>query len=1280
MKKIALLCVLISQAYLGFAANPMNFQETLNWFDEPVSLQITETRNIDVTSFENAIYKSTHPTLPIYNKEFKLDSYGDLEVRISNEVYEIFEREPNTEDDKFLSGTINIDKKVEIARRQSIGAVSFIPIRINEVTGDYERLVRFDLQITLQEKTFPMNPMGSRNQTSILADGDIYKIGVSETGVYKLTYDFLKNDLGISNLDNIDPKSIKIYGDGGGILAEANDAFRYDGLPENAIFVEGESDGQFNSGDYILFYGESSDEWIYSEGYKMSMKRENPYTNENHYFIKISTGNGKRIQSVNSLNNPVYNTSTYDYYEHHEEDLVNLLDKDIYRHGSGKIWYGETFKFTRSQTFNFNIPNIDQSIPARLVTYLASRDLAGTNSFGVKVGAQSVGNSLLSRTSSNVEHPVAKSRVDTFKVVNPPSNFAVQLDFQASANAEGWLNFLSVNARRNLVFYNGQMNFRDRESIKYPSTAFVISNATNVTVWEVTNTTEVKEQLNEVSGGTFRFGTETIELKEFVAFDGSSFLSAEAVGQIDNQNIHGLSTPNMVIVYHSDFKAAAEKLAVHRRSHSNISVEAVSVGQIYNEFSAGSMDVTAIRDFMKHLYDNGNLQNLLLFGDASFDFRNISKVSNPQSFVPSYETSQSLNPITAFPMDDYYGLLDITEGTNPHIFGTSDIGIGRFPVKTPLEADQAVTKLIDYETQTVNYGDWKTRVTFIADDEDGNSHSRDANKIADRVRQNFPVYNVDKVFIDAYSQQVLPAGERYPDAENSIYTKVFKGNLVMCYLGHGDSKGLAQERIIDLTKIGNWTNSQKLPLFVTATCSFGPYDDHKEVSIGEELFLKSNGGAIALFTTTRLVFANSNKELTQSVFDNVLPAMNGTRQSLGEILKNAKNACINCTENSRKFTLFGDPSMKLKYPEHHIVTNTINTKPAIQKDTIQALEEVTITGQVQDAAGNLLSNYNGTLYPTVFDKVKTKSGLGNDVGSRPSLSFQVQNNILFSGRVSVNNGLFTFKFIVPKDIDYQYGYGKISYYADNGLNDEAWGYYDTLYIGGTYANAVADNTGPKVDVFMNDENFVFGGITDESPVIYVKLSDNTGINTSSTGIGHGISAVLDENTQQSYSLNDFYESKLDDYKEGIVKYPLSEMEEGRHQITVKAWDVSNNSGTGYTEFIVAAKAEAALDHVLNYPNPFTTNTEFQFEHNLPNQPMQVQIQIFTVSGKLVKTIQEEVIAEGYRVTGIEWDGKDDFGNTIGRGVYVYKVTIGLLSETNQVTTSTSEFQKLVILR
>jgi hypothetical protein len=263
---------------------------------------------------------------------------------------------------------------------------------------------------------------------------------------------------------------------------------------------------------------------------------------------------------------------------------------------------------------------------------------------------------------------------------------------------------------------------------------------------------------------------------------------------------------------------------------------------------------------------------------------------------------------------------------------------------------------------------------------------------------------------------------------------------------------------------------------------------------------------------------------------------------------------------------------------------------------------------------------------------------------------------------------------VPKDISYSYGNGKISYYADNGFID-AHGYDEDIVVGGTADSFLVDNVGPEIKLYMNDEKFAFGGITDENPVLLVKLEDENGINTVGTGIGHDITGVLDQNTQSTYVLNEYYSAALDDYTKGEIRYPLSKIPEGRRNIKVKAWDVYNNSSEGYTEFIVSKSAELALGHVLNYPNPFTTSTSFQFEHNKPGQPLFVQVKIFTVSGKLVKTIQQDILSDSYRVDNIKWDGLDDFGDRIGRGVYVYKVQVRA-----EDGASAHQFEKLVILK
>ncbi|HFC00045.1 MAG TPA: type IX secretion system sortase PorU, partial [Phaeodactylibacter sp.] len=709
----------------------------------------------------------------------------------------------------------------------------------------------------------------------------------------------------------------------------------------------------------------------------------------------------------------------------------------------------------------------------------------------------------------------------------------------------------------------------------------------------------------------------------------------------------------------------AEKLRDHRMSHSNINVTIVRLDQIYNEFASGAADVTAIRDFAKMLLDRSDqFKYLLLFGDGSFDYKNITGLNRSDdgetnnNIIPPYETNRSLHTIYAFPSDDYFGLLSEGEGT-PNLTGKLDIAIGRLPFKNEEEATDMVDKIIHYDTSPNTLGDWKNRIAFVGDDEDSGKHSIDANGVSNLLKSEHKVYNHEKIFLDAYQQVSTSGGQRFPDAVSDINRNIFKGLLSINYLGHGGGSGWAQERILQRQQILNWDNFDKLPLMITATCSFTGYDDPNSVTAGELCMLNKKGGVIGLFTTVRAVFSNSNKELTEAVFRNMFDrGANGEIFTIGDISRIAKNE-LGDTENKRKFALIGDPSMRLALPKYNISTTKINGNvvDTSSQDTIQALQKVTIEGQIEDFDGNILTDFNGKIFPTIFDKSTTVRTLGQDEGSL-IFDFDLQKNVIFKGVASVTNGKFTFTFIVPKDINYSYGFGKISYYAHDGVSTDAAGYYDKITIGGTNPNAIADNQPPVVEVYMNSEEFVFGGITDENPVLLVQLSDDNGINVVGNSIGHDLTGVLNENTQNTYILNDFYESALDDYTKGTVRYPLSNLKEGRHKIKVRAWDISNNSAEGYTEFIVANSAEAALKHVLNYPNPFMENTSFQFEHNLPNQVVDVQIRVFSVSGRLVKTIEEQLMTEGTRITGITWDGTDEYGDQLGRGVYLYKVKIG----------------------
>lgn len=1254
-------------------SNTISLNENLQWKPN------IELNNQQVLTFGTASYSLDHPTLPMVIQSFPLSNYGTLNVEIVDVVYAPLQKNAHP-DDQFLSNELQIETNVHIGRRQAIGEVSFIPIR--KTTSGYEKVVSYDLKVTVRPEAMPLGKNKRTGSNSVLADGEIYRIAVSNTGIHQLTYDFLKNDIGI-DVDNLDPRNIHIYGNGAGMLPESNAVARIDDLEENAIQIVGEGDGSFDQGDYILFYAEAAHHWEYAEANNRMVHRTHLYDDKNHYFIKIASNNGKRIANTASLTGSTYSTSTFTAVAHHEMNDLNLLDKYVYASASGKEWYGETFKFTTTRDFQFNMPNLVTSEPVEIVARTASRSINTLASFDVFADGQNIGLIGMLGVSGDSESWYARTKGfnTTFLPSSPNPTITLQYN-KPTSDAEGWLDYIMLNGRATLNYTNGQYIFRDLKSIGEAVSEFNISASnTGVTIWDVTNPTSASNQQFNAAGNILSFGANTSDTtlpKTYIVFDNSGFFTAEIVDTVQNQNLHGgLPAPDFVIIYHEKFEDEAKRLANHRSNFSNMSVSAVEIQQVYNEFSSGNADVSAIRDFAKYLYEEfPNFKYLLLFGDGSFDYKNINGSGTNHNYIPVYETAISTHPIRAFTSDDYYALLDPNEGNISA--GGLDIGVGRIPARDIDEAKAVVDKIIRYDTNPDLLGDWKNRLTFVADDEDGNLHLNDGDEIAEATQALNPYLNLDKIYLDAYPQVSTHGGNRIPAVTDALHTNMFKGNFVVNYMGHGGEEGWAQERVLQIPHIQSWKNEFKLPLFVTATCSFAPYDDPSINSAGEIILLKPDGGSIALFTTTRAVYTSSNRKLTRAVFDNLFKPVNGTIPTMGEILRYAKNVSGAGIDNSRKFAMLGDPSQRLAYPEYKVITTKINGNPVSNADTISALQQVTIEGYVAGADSSMLSDFNGIIYPTVFDKRLTYQTLGQDAFSSV-VNYTMQKTVLFKGRASVTNGQFQFSFVIPKDINYVLGNGKISYYADDNNSADATGFYDGVVIGGTNANAVTDDQGPIVKVYMNTEEFVFGGITDDSPTLLVKLEDDNGINTSGTGIGHDLTGVLDDNTQSTYVLNDFYESELDNFKKGEVRYPLSNLEEGLHQISVKAWDIANNSGEGNTEFVVASSAGIALEHVLNYPNPFTTKTEFQFEHNLPNQPLTVQVQIFSVSGRLVKTIQQEIQPDGYRVTGIEWDGTDDFGNSIGRGVYVYKVSVGVANGEGEMA-SESAFEKLVILK
>jgi hypothetical protein len=1094
---------------------------------------------------------------------------------------------------------------------------------------------------------------------SVLAMGNWYKISINAPGIYKIDIPFL-NSLGV-NTASLNSSSIRLFGNGGQMLPEKPGDSKTDDLAENAIWVEDGGDGILSGADYILFYAAGPHAWIKDSANKTFHHQKNVYSETSYYYLTISS-TGKRIATINSTAVPNTTITQYNANWFYELDTVNFLS-------SGRQWYGEEFSDapgkTVNRTYTVNIPNISGA-PGSIVASCLSRSFGSGSRFTARINGQQVMQMDLGVSGTGSYDPFAQVAQSSAAFSTTQSPLSVQFNYSpGSSKSQGWLDWFEILARADLNM-NGsnQLLFRDWNSVAPGNVGnFILSNATAGTqVWDVTNPLEPVRMQGNRSGTDFRFINECSRLHEYIAFNNAVFLTPVAVGVVPNQNLHNSFLTNYIIVTHPTLLAQAQRLAQYHQQHDKLNTTVVTVNQIYNEFSSGSPDPAAIRDFVKMYYDRvkgdsaRSPQYLLLFGDASFDYK--TRITNNTNLVPSWESPASLDPLSTYNSDDFFGFLSDSDDINGSGTYLLDIGIGRIPADNDRDAKAIVDKIVAY-TDAKSLGPWRNECTFVADDEDNNLHLQDAELMTSDVSAEAPVENIDKIYLDAFQKESSPAGSRYPAVNQAISNKMFSGNLIWNYTGHGSYRRLAEEVVLDQDIINTFNNAGKLPLFITATCDVAPYDNPLVSSIGENLLLRESTGAIALMTTTRIVFAFSNRVMNENYLKTAfLKKPDSSYRSLGEAVRQAKNATyisLGDVVNNRKFTLLGDPALTLAFPTYQVKTTAINGKAlTATPDTLKALSQYTISGVVQDNAGNPINDFNGTIYPTIFDKFQTVTTLGNDPASFV-VPFQVQKSILFKGKASVTNGRFSFSFIVPKDINYQYGNGKISYYADNS-NKDGNGFLSNIIVGGS-GNGVVGTQGPDIKAYLNDEKFVSGGITNDRPLLLLKLADSLGINVMGTGIGHDLVAVLDNDQKNAFVLNEFYESDMDNYKKGTVRFQLPSITPGLHSLTIKAWDVANNSGQAVLDFNVIASTNFTLNHVLNYPNPFTTHTTFWFEHNRPGEELNVQIQVYTITGKLVKSIRKTIFSPGNRSSDVEWDGRDEYGSKIGRGVYIYRLRV-----------------------
>lgn len=1090
-----------------------------------------------------------------------------------------------------------------------------------------------------------INIFSYSQENSLLANGNWYKISVDNDGIHRISHSDLSS-LGI-NSTNLPVSSIRLFGNGSGMLPKLNSIPRYNDLTENAIqIIDINANGVFESNDYILFFGQSPDRWTFNASNQVFDFQPHLYSDKTYYFLTIDLeGDGKRILQKPPQTNEVETVSSFNAFQVHEKELENLIE-------SGNEWFGERFEAQNSFSFLFNFPNIVTSSPVNIESVVVARSLNPSyfkiKSDNVLIQTLNVDNIVPNYATAYAKK---KSQSTTFNVNIDQINIGVDY-FSTASNSIGWLDYLQLNARRSLIMYGDQMLFRDAESVGAGKVVkFQLSNSSsNIKIFDVTNPTNVQLINTDFSANQTTFISAADSLKEFIAFSGSSFLSPYLEGKIDNQNLHALDGDiEYVIVSHPNFLSAANRLASFHAQMDGLSSIVVTPNEIYNEFSCGSQDVTAIRDFLKMLYNRNNsqLKYVLLFGDASYDPKN--RIPENSNFIPTYQSVNSTNPTITYVTDDFFGLLDPHEG----LFNNDlvDIGIGRIPAETLKEANDVVDKIEKYYTQE-SFGDWRNVIAFVADDgdaNDGNTHMWQADSLANIVDDMYKSINIEKFYLDDYQQLSTPGGPRSPDMQEAINYRIEKGALLVNYTGHGGELGWTQERILEVDQINSWNNQNKLSLFMTATCKFSRFDDPAIKSAGEYVLLNPSGGAVALLSTTRLVYSSPNYNLNTKFIKTLFEKQNGEMPRLGDIFKETK-ILSGTNANNRNFSLLGDPALKLAYPRYKIQTTSI-------QDTLNALMEVTINGEIQNEDSVRLYDFNGIVYPTVFDKEIVATTLGQQ--SCTPMPYRIQKSVIYKGKATVENGLFSFSFVVPKDINYDFGKGKISYYAisEDAIPVDASGVDESFIIGGSASNIIYDYDSPELNLFMNNENFISGGTTDENPTLLAFLSDFSGINTVGNGIGHDIVAILDEDFSNPFILNDFYEADIDDYKRGVIEFPFYNLTQGEHTLTLKAWDVFNNSAESTITFFVEESNSFTVSSFLNYPNPFSNMTEFYFEHNKTQTILDITLDIYSISGMHITTINKSLQENGYRVGPLQWNARDQYNNKLAAGIYIANLNI-----------------------
>lgn len=1074
---------------------------------------------------------------------------------------------------------------------------------------------------------------------SLFASGKWLKIETEATGVHKIYYSWLKKN------GFLHPQNVRIFGSRNETTAiwNTNSALN---RPVQVPFLK---NIEGNGDTAILFFVQGPVTWRFDAETGLYVPLRNQAARgKSFFYLTEVTGAVPEIPKTDPpAGNPDILITGYDDFVLWEEENLNLLE-------SGSRWFTSLLPGNGVLSKNFKIPGRLPDEQVKLNLQAAGRSLSSSG-IEVSINGNILGNIVFNQVGSASGSDYA--RLDSLKTgaVIPGNDLSITMKSIGSANDQSWFDYASLQFRCNLNYTGVPLVFRDAASsggnqiLEYHINGF----KTGLTLLDISDPFAPSQIPYQQANEMLQFKSTAGKLKNFLLFDPSAEYPAFTMsGEVPNADLASIETPEYLIITPVFLSSQANRLASFHRQEDGLSIEVVTTESIFNEYSGGYPDLAALRNFIRSLYDKKRgaegsfLKYLLLFGKGTFDPVHDSGENNP-NWIPSFQSGNSLNNISSYVTDDYFGQFGPGEMNS---LAAPVIGIGRIPAVSVEEAVTAVDKIIHYhDARTL--GEWRNNLTFIGDDEDNNIHANDSEALADYINEKNPEYRTSKIYLDAFPQ-VLNPDERYPEVTEAILRSVQSGSLIVNYMGHASEDGLAHERVLTAGDIQTMTNRDRLPLFVTATCEFSRWDMALKRSAGERLLFSTTGGAIALLSATRLVYAASNFELNKSFFRHAFTRdAPGLPYRLGDLIRLTKSE-NNGSINTLKFCLLGDPALRLDYPELKCKDLEINNQPLGQNlVSTSPLNKVTIKGEILDKSGEKLTLFNGSLSVTVYDQPAEKKTLGN--GGLAPFTYGVRDNILFRGSVQVKSGSYEYSFVVPKDVSYNSGAGLIRYYFSDGTRDGN-GSFTAIGFNGTGGPLIPDAKGPDIQLFLENKNFRDGGAVSQKSLLMADLSDDSGINTSGTGIGHDITLELDGDNINALVVSDYFKYDSGSWRSGSILYPLSSLPEGEHVLKLKAWDNAGNSSFASIRFWVNGALK--INEVLNFPNPFSDKTTFIIRQNRYNEIFRIQLDISDLSGRILSNSAWTLGSDGYEIYGPAWE-PGTMNPVPAAGIYIYRITL-----------------------